>query len=162
MQKNDSSKTYILLVFVFTCVLAIIYIPKFLKRDEGISDVKSILKDKYGVNEVVPVYIDDEQMSRKYLQDYINNLIYDMRDSYNLLNEDYRDDRFGSVDNYISYIDSLGIRVDASVLKYYIFETNGYKVYDVFDTDGHRYIFKTKGVMQYEVYFDSIEVEEDE
>lgn len=161
MHNNDNLKSIFLLVLIFICILAIIYIPQILKRnDEGISNVKSIIKDKYSVNEYVPVYIDDEHMAKKYLQDYINNLVYDMDDSYNLLDRDYRDGRFGNIIYYKNFIDSLNISVTAHVSKYAVYNQGDYKIYDVYDSGGNRFIFKTNGVMQYKVYFED-EVEKE-
>ncbi len=163
MKNNDNKGSIVLLIFVIVCVLGVIYIPRLFKGNgEGMSTLKLIEKDYYGVNEYIPVYVDDEQMSKKYLQDYINSLIYDMDGSYKLLDKEYREEKFGNIYNYKYFIDSLNISTSAEVAKYAVYERFGYKYYDLYDKDGHRFIFKTDGVLQYKVYFDDIDEGEEE
>ena len=155
MKNNDNKGTIVLVIIVIVCVLGVIYIPQLIKGNgEGMTTLELIEKDSYGVNEYIVVYMDDEHMALKYLQDYVNNLIYDMDASYSLLDIDYRNERFGNVIYYENYIDSLGISVNPSISKYAVYDRGGYKIYDVYDQSGNRFIFKTKGVMQYHVYFD--------
>lgn len=158
MKKNDNYKNIFLILFIFLCILSVIYIPKLLKSNNdgyrmGIKEY--IKKDKYKVNEYVPIMINDEQMSRKYLNNFISIIIDDIDYSYKLVDKDYRDEKFDDLDNYKNYIYGLKISMTDTVDKYATYELNGYKYYDIYDKDGHRFIFKTKGVMQYKVLFDS-------
>ena len=155
MENNEQFKNIFLVGFLILCVVGVIYIPKLLrKNNEGITNIKYIEKDKYKVNEYIPVYVDDMQMSKKYLKDYINQLIYNIDDSYELLDRDYRNKVFGNVEIYKNYIYSLNLSGAISVNKYATYENGGYKFYDIIANDGHRFVFRTKGVMQYNVYFD--------
>lgn len=157
MKEENSLKNYIV-VIVFALIFAlIIYIPKiFNKNNDGIGKkgFNIISKDKYNVNEYIPIYVDDEQMSRKYLMDYIINVSNDVDNSYNLLNKEYRNYKFGSLDKYKEYINSLGLSISFAIDKYSTYNRQGYKYYDMYDKAGNRFIFRTNGVMQYEVLFD--------
>lgn len=156
MKKNEI-KEIILVVFVIVILLSVIYIPKIIKKHKYDIDNSSIeLKESYGVNEYIPIYVDDKQMAIIYYKDYLNTLMYDIDGSYNLLDKEYRAKRFENRYNYKAYIDSLNISVAASVVKYATYDKLGYKYYDVYDSGGNRFIFKTNGVLQYKVYFDDI------
>ena len=156
MKNNDNLKNVLLVILFVVSILAIIYIPKFLKRDSHeLKYVEYIKKDKYKVNEYIPIMVNDEQMSRKYLNDFINIIIDDIDYSYTLIDEDYKNEMFGSLDSYKKYIYDLKLPVIDTVDKYAVYDLNGYKYYDIYDKDGHRFIFKTKGVMQYKVLFDN-------
>ena len=106
--------------------------------------------------------IDDEQMSKRYLQDYLNILFENIDDSYNLLNKEYRDYRFGSIEKYKEFLATLGLTKSVDINKYATYEKNNYKYYDIYDKNGRRFIFKTKGVLQYELFFDEYNSSDDE
>lgn len=156
--KNESNlKNIIPIVIIIALIIGVIYIPKLLKKNNEDFDFgvhESISKDKYDVNEYIPVYVDDKQMSRIYLRDYVRNVLNDIDSSYDLINDKYRMDKFGSIDKYKEYINSLNLSMLIDIDKYSTYDRRGYKYYDMYDMDGHRFIFRTNGVMQYEVLFD--------
>lgn len=121
------------------------------------NDEQVFLKN-YKVNEYIPVYVSDEDMAKIYFNDYIHIMYSDINKAYNLLDEDYRNKKFGNIDNYKSYIkslDNLSYKVDS----FYIDDSHKYKIYGVYDTNGNIFIFKTNGIMQYSVYLDNYTVE---
>ena len=156
--KNDNKYKKVLpFIIIFALGLIVVYIPKLINNDKeklNIKYDKNLIKDKYNVNEYIPVYVDDKQMSRKYLQDYIRNVLNDLDSSYSLLNEKYRADVFGDINLYRNYIESLNLAMSDDISKYSTYDRNGYKYYDMYDINGNRFIFRTNGVMQYEVLFD--------
>ena len=155
MKNNNNLKNILIIVFFLVCVLAVLFIPKLFKNnDEGVTSLKYIEKDKYKVNEYIPVYVDDMQMSKKYLNDFINYLLKDIDGSYELIDIDYRTNKFNNINEYKQFIYDLKIPVSDSVIEYATYELNGYKYYDIYDKQGNRFIFKTNGVMQYKVLFD--------
>ena len=163
MKNNDNLKSFLLIILFVISILAVLYIPKFFKKDvDGYVYEEFIKKAKYKVNEYIPIMINDEQMSRKYLNDFINIIIDDIDYSYTLIDEDYKNEKFGSLDSYKKYIYDLKLPVIDTVDKYAVYDLNGYKYYDIYDKDGHRFIFKTKGVMQYKVLFDNDGESEDD
>ena len=163
--KRDNKSNIILLIVLFLMLVSIIYVPKYIKnikKNKGIVNFDIQMKENYKPNEIIPVYIDDEQMSKIYFRDFLNALVTDMNSSYNLLDVDYRESVFSNIYNYKKYIDSLELSMSSSVVKYATYERVGFKYYDVYDNNGNRFIFETNGVMQYKVYFDDIDEGEDE
>lgn len=117
-----------------------------------------MIDKKYEVNEYISVLVTDEDMVRIYLNDYLNSTIDNVRSSYYLLDEDYRNARFGNVDNYISYIDSYDLS-SYKIDKYYRKDIGDYTIYGIYDKDKRFIGFKTNGVMQYSVFLDENTVE---
>jgi len=156
MKKNNSFISYLIVgLFIIIFILIINFSKIFNKEEFEINpNYKVETIENYKVNQYIPVMINDEQMSRKYLLDYINSVYGNIDDSYNLLNLEYRNERFGSVDAYKDFINSLNINNGVSVSRYATYEKGDYKYYDIYDNNDNRYIFRTNGVMQYELFFD--------
>jgi hypothetical protein len=91
-------------------------------------------------------------MAKIYLIDFINTVDYNTEMGYNLLNEQYRNSKFGSLDNFVAYIND--INMSTTLEKYYV---EGNKYY-IFDSNGNEYIFVVDSVMDYYVYLDSYTV----
>lgn len=154
MREDSKFSKIILVIIIMGAILSLVYIPKIInKKSTDIDKYYDEIKD-YGVNEYIPVMVNDEQMSRKYLNDFKNMLIYDLNGSYELIDYDYRNERFSSIDEYKNFISSLDLSRMTELDKWATYEVNGYKYYDLYDKIGNRFIFKTNGVMQYEVLFD--------
>ena len=158
--KGFIEKNIFLIVIVIVLILLVSYAgvrnylaskTKYTNHDLS-SDTYEIIPKTYGVNEYSNIIISDEDMARIYLNDYVINVSSDIRKSYDLLDEEYRNKKFGSVDNYISYLSNMNFY--NSVDKYYKIEKGDYTVYGVYDMNGNLFIFKASGVMQYKVYFD--------
>ena len=127
--------------------------------DSTLTDEKyDMIPKTYDVNEYTNINISDEDMARIYLNDYISRPVNDIRGSYYLLDEEYRNLRFGNVESYMEYINSLN-HSHHNVVSYYKKEVGDYTIYGVTDEDGNFFAFKTKGVMQYIVYLDEDIVE---
>ena len=164
--KDKSYESILLVGCILLIVLGVIYIPRFIKNykneNSSIEEFNIERKENYKANEIIPIYVDDEEMSKLYLMDFMNMLIYDIDESYNLFNEEYRDKKFNSLISYKEYINSMSIPVNNSVKKYAVYNIDDYKCYDIYDVNNNRFVFKTNGVMQYEVYFDDIELNEED
>lgn len=104
---------------------------------------------KYDVNEYISTKISDQDMCIKYLSDYLSVLSQNINDAYNLLDVEYRNKKFGNIQNFTSYINQKSATF-SEVSKYRI---SG-NVYYVYDKSDNLFIFSTKGVMSYKVYFD--------
>ena len=106
---NESSfKKYFPFLIIVVVILGVVYLPGILKKNKydlsNTSYRKNIVKDKYNVNEYISVYVDDEQMSKKYLKDFLNNVFNDFDASYNLLNKEFREYKFGGLTKYREYM----------------------------------------------------------
>lgn len=154
--KNSTIRN-IIIVGVILVLFALAYILiKYLKQDNS-PEYEEYLKN-YEVNEYIATYITDEDMAKIYLNDYIHNMYYDVEYAYNLLDEKYRNKKFGSLDSYKNYVNSLNYST-YTLAKYYKTDSDGYITFGVYDTNGNFFAFKTNGVMQYKVYLDDYTVE---
>lgn len=103
--------------------------------------------------------ISDETYMQDLLSKYQSEVLYDQEIAYNNLNEEYRNNRFGSFDNFMIYARQNIIRnVKLKLSKYQINNYDGYKQYVCQDGDGNYYIFNEKGVMNYSLLLDTYTV----
>ena len=154
MKDENNLKKILPFLIIALVIGGTLFVYRYIKRNDGSINNNHIvnINKKYDVNEIVPVYVNDEQMSRKYLNDFLNNIYYDIDNSYALLNIKYRVSKFGSVDKYKEYLNSLDLSNDIS--KFAVYKKGKDRYYDIYDKNGNRFIFITNGVMQYEVLFD--------
>lgn len=158
---KTEKKGNVFVIIILVCCFIIVYlfislVKKYTNNNISLNESDYKIKN-YGINEYIPIMVDDEQMSKKYLSDFVNQLIIDIDGSYYLLNKEYREQKFKSVDEYKAYIYSLNIDISANVSKYLSYERNNNKFYDLYDNNNNRFIFKTNGVMQYEVLFEDFD-----
>ena len=155
MNKNPIKYGIIIAIIILVFVGAYFIISK-LTEDNSL-DYEEFLKN-YEVNEYIASYVSDEDMAKIYLNDYIHNMFYDVEKAYNLLDEEYRTKKFGNLDNFRIYVDSL--EYSTYVLsRYYKKDIDGYIIFGVYDRTGNFFAFKTKGVLQCTVYLDDYTVE---
>lgn len=152
--KNVKLAIYIISIMIIFTVIFIV-LNNFLKNKE--KGYGEYLKN-YKVNEYIPMYVSDEDMAKIYLKDYVHNMFYDIESAYNSLDTEYRNKKFGSLDNYKKYVYSLD-NTSYVVSSYYKKDKEGYIYFGIYDTFGNIYVFKTKGVMQYSVFLDEQTVE---
>lgn len=158
-----NKKTIILCIFLLIISIIIYFV---INRDDKVelvyeSDNNLTYLKNYDVNEYIPIYVEEADIVIKYLNDFKNSMINDIETSYNLLNKRYREKRFGILDNYEKYINSIlststfTMEVDA----YKVIRDGNYKYFDVYDVNGNHYIFKEISIMNYEVFLDNYTVE---
>ena len=155
--KKNRSIIILILVFIILIVFFLLrnYISNKRFNDKTTIEYQMVPKT-YEVNEYVSLDISDSDMATIYYNDYIKNMYIDLEGSYLLLDSEYRNAKFGSVDSYIKYMNTLEF---GKVEKYYKHEKDDYIIYGVYDNYNNLYIFKTKGVMQYSVYLDDYTIE---
>ena len=161
MENILKNKRIIIVCITLLLITFIIYL--FVINDKDISNDTiedyTYLKN-YSSNEYVPVYVTEEDMVKKYLNDYKNNMLNDVEVAYNSLNKEYRDKRFGSLDKYKEYVNnSISISTySMEVDKYSVSSMSGDKVFNIYDKSGNQYIIREKSIMNYEVYLDEYTV----
>ena len=147
---------------IISIIVVILFVISFLLIKNKINNSKleerePLFKD-YKVNEYIPTYISDNDMARIYLVQYVNKMLDNRKEAYDLLDDDYRSVRFPtyeSFNDYVSTLDLYNIEIDKFYKKY----VGNYLVFGVFDKNENFYAFKTRGVMQYSVYLDDYTVE---
>lgn len=114
-------------------------------------------KTKYKINEVVPIYVNQEQMAKKYLSEYVNLIVFDEEKAFELLDESFSQRYFsGDFDAFSKYINSLKTKqfVQAKVTGYDIRKIEGKTYYYVKDLDGNQFLFKESEIRNYTVVID--------
>ena len=112
--------------------------------------------EQYEANQVSPVYITEDQMANIYLNDFYSLITTNIDKAYEKLNKEYREKKFGSITSFKNYVNSLG---NVAIKSFATKNSNGYEYFYIYDTNNRLYIFRTKGVMQYEVFLDENTVE---
>ena len=156
----DNKKTIIICVFTILFVILISYLNNRKSNDDNIlMNEKQI--QKYEANQIIPVNITDEDMAKKYLNDFKNLILSDIAEAYNTLNEDYRIQKFNDISEFQNYInDQLSVSFySLSVEKYKVRMINGKKYFDIYASDDNRYIIKENSIMNYEVFLDEYTIE---
>jgi len=106
------------------------------------------------------IMITDGNMANIYLNAYKEDITYNIEDAYNSLNEEYRNKRFGNIEEYKKYLNNKFEAIGLINLdKYLIKERDGYIEYVLIDTEGNYYIFNEKSVMNYEVILDTYTID---
>lgn len=106
---------------------------------------------------------DDPYALDRYLENYSIMAVYYPDLAYNLLDEEYRNKRFGSIESYKQYVlDNENQLLNSTIKEYNISEKEGYTQYVIVDTNGNYYIFKVTDIMEYTLLTDfyTIDVEE--
>jgi len=100
--------------------------------------------------------ITDETLIRNYLGNYKSNVLYNIQDAYELLDEEYRNKRFGSLDSYKMHVTEELSKIKGSlVAKYKINQYNDYVQYVCIDRDENYYIINETAVMEYSLILDT-------
>lgn len=156
MKNNKEIKNIIIFVIVLLVFSGLyILLDKVFNKEK---DENGQFLKNYEVNEYIPTYVSDEDMAKIYLNDYVFKMFSNPEEAYELLDDEYKEKKFGSYDNFKKHIYSLNYP-SFTVDRYFIKSKKGFNIYGVYDTNDNLFIFKTKGVMQYKVYLDDYTVE---
>lgn len=160
---NDLIKNKKIIIFCAVLIIIFVIISLFNKKDnltylntEGYEYLKN-----YESNEFLPVYVTVEDVAKKYLNEYKNNMLSNVEEAYNSLNKEYREKRFENLNGYKNYLKNfISLSIYSMELdKYSVTRINGNKIFNVYDKSGNQYIFKELSIMNYEVYLDEYTVE---
>lgn len=100
--------------------------------------------------------VDNLQLAKNYLSNYIQNALNNTEESFYLLDEEYRTKRFNNLKQYKKYIQSNKEEIQKISLKEYL--VNKYEDYTEFickDQFGNIYIFDTTAIMKYTLKLDT-------
>lgn len=109
-------------------------------------------------NKVSDVSISEQTMCMYYFGDYLNKLKGSAEELYDVLDEEYRDARFGSYENFKSFIKNNYNDLAARKLSEYSVEADTDEMQTIYicrDQYENYYIFKTSAVMEYTLYLDN-------
>ena len=123
-------------------------------------DIEEIEENEFNLIEAMLMHEDD--IIRKYLTYYKRMTVTDIDESYNMLDEEYRDKRFGNKDEYLEYIrNNQDYIMSILVSKYKISYDGDIKVYTIIDQNSNFYTFEEKSVMDYKVFLDTYTIDSD-
>lgn len=121
--------------------------------------IESINKNDYNTFEY-KVYIDDSEIAKEYFNNYKYAMLYDMEDAYNMLNKEYREKRFESMDAYKLYVNENYNDLSKCVVsKYQVTEENDKKEYVCMDNFGNYYVFLQNNISNYELQLDTYTIQ---
>lgn len=123
-------------------------------------NISSKLIEENSFNSKIEVNITEPFIVSQYFVEYKGKMINDTETAYELLNEEYKQKKYGSYENFKKYVDTNKQRImSASIDKYQIIEKNDIKKYICVDKDGRYYIFSAKDVIHYEVMLDTYTID---
>lgn len=112
--------------------------------------------EKNDNNEVKKLELTDEQICIQYYYDYMSMLKNDIDKLYSKMDENYREKRFGSLEDFKQYVDDNKDSLNNSILSKYQVKNRGeYTEYMCVDQDGKYYIFNATAAMQYTLLLDT-------
>lgn len=113
-----------------------------------------------GYNKFIKVKITDEYIVSEYFTDYKMKLLNNTEKAYNVLDEEYREEKYNSVEEFNKYIyDNKNKIKMAEIDKYQTTEIDGKKEYICLDKDGKYYIFIPESLTKYKVILDTYTVD---
>lgn len=108
------------------------------------------------VNDYEFVRIDEETMVKTYFSIFINNSIEEPERAYNLLDKEYRELKYPTLDSFNEYIKKIteDYTIYPEISTYKTDYKNDKTIYYVYDKNKNEYIFSVEAVMVYTVYLD--------
>lgn len=121
-----------------------------------VEDYQKNIKNKDDRNVIKYTTYSDNVIAQKYFDYYKNIAFYDKEEIYNLFSEEYRNKRFGSLQNFEKYIDNIAKNDKGiSVQEYLVNNYEDYKEYVCKDNYGNLYVFKEKNPMDITIELDT-------
>lgn len=122
--------------------------------DESDIEVKTYNKFNYR-------NINDEIMSKNYFSNYKTNMLSNPSTAYDKLDKQYREKRFGNLENYTNYIKENKEELSKiTISKYVVNKYDDYTEYVCKDKYDNLYIFKETAIMQYTLTLDTYTLEQ--
>lgn len=152
---NDNKKTIIICGVLILLSLIVFLVSKKEKNTEEYyfqDDSSKTIRD-YKINEVIPVYVNTEQVAKKYLAEYVNFMLYYPEKAYELLDAEYKAENFESFSDFKKYIKEIkSLKLEkAEVVKYSISVYKNKNAYFVKDNSGNIFKFIENSLMDYSV-----------
>lgn len=132
-----------------------------LNADEIIKNAVSI--EKKDGNEFIETITNQKMKASKLFNKYLSETLYYTDDAYNMLDEEYRNKRFGSIEKYKQYIKENEEYIKSLVIRSYaVTKKAGYTEYKIMDNYENMYTFKVTKLLNYTVEMDDYTIETEE
>lgn len=104
--------------------------------------------------------IKDNEIALEYFYNYKYLMMYNEESAYEILDKEYRNNRFKNIQNYKKYIsENYDILKQCSAVKYQVNGNEGNKEYICLDNYGNYYIFNQRNISNYSLYLDTYTIE---
>ena len=121
-------------------------------------DTNSIASNNY--NSFDFVNTDDKYVINQYFSEYQNKLLNNVDSAYELLNEEYREKKYGDFQEFRTYVEENYEELrNNSLTQYLINQFDEYKEYVCIDANNHYYIFIEKSITDYDVILDTYTID---
>ncbi|MDD2238876.1 MAG: hypothetical protein PHH51_03245 [Bacilli bacterium] len=158
---KENKITIIICVSLIAIALLITYFidNNIFSKNEYKAGEEFYLKN-YKINEITPINMNEEQIARKYLAEYTKLILTDPEVAYDLVDKDYREKKFGSLNKFKEYFnEKFDVNFfNGQIEKYNVNKTSKYKEFYLIDSSDNTYIFREYSIMQYKVLFDNYTV----
>lgn len=110
----------------------------------------------FDYNQFEKLKVSDYAMSTKYLVDFRKQALYNIEQSYQTLDAEYREKRFPQYEEYRTYINrNITKLMQATVEEYEVTKGENNTIYTIQDQLGNYYIFQETVPMQYTIILDN-------
>lgn len=139
------------------------YIEKYkYTKDTEISSIEisidSIESNHY--NQFTYVSATTDYIVTQYFSNFKDKVLNNTKDAYELLDEEYRNKRYGNYESYEKYVKENYDEIqDASISKYLVNNYEDYTEYVCLDENGRYYIFRQSTMLDYSVILDTYTIE---
>lgn len=117
-------------------------------------DTVNIVEGTY--NKYEYEYVNNIKQMEIYLENFAFQVFNNTEKSYKLLNEEYRNKRFGNVNKYVEFLNEKINQIqDIKITQYNVYEEDENKIYVGTDENGNYYYIKEKAYMDYELILDN-------
>ena len=116
-----------------------------------LEDNETEIKNNYN-NIFEYVAVNNEEMCKKYLEDFKQKELNNPQDAYSMLDEEFKKQNFPTFEKYQEYINENKIEIEkAEVVRYNVDRDDEYTEYSIIDNYNNTYIIKTTGIWDYTI-----------
>ena len=111
--------------------------------------------EKNDLNEYTDVAITNQEIINIYFDEYKKRALFKPEEAYNLLDEEYKKEKYDTFAKYKEYLDKNKEKIENSLIERYSVENNNnYTQYTLVDNYENTYIIKEKSVMNFTIELD--------
>lgn len=135
---------------------------EYFESDNSLNEKNLIKIENSSYNVFENKEIEESEIAYEYFYNYKYNMLYNTEKAYYSLDEPYRDERFGTLENYKKYIkDNNNDLVNSTLTKYQIENLESSKKYICLDNFENYYVFEQKKIGVYVAMMDTYTIESD-
>lgn len=119
--------------------------------------INNIENEKYNIYKIINY--NNEEYAKEILNTYKQKLQYDMQNSYELLDNNYKELRFENKEEYNKYINENKLKIlNIKIIKFQKIKTKNYTQIVIMDENNDYYIFNIKKPGKFKVFLDNYTV----